>query len=129
MIREDRLRLHELGTPRCLVPLRATGPVGCRAEGGLVPGNVMSDDEARRELDKDVYAAIKRQRDLQPGVWTILRAGHKAALVCDARCCWIPVGGTLRNPGRAARDIARRMARHPLDLDDPRARAPRGSTD
>ena len=94
-----------------------------------MPGNPMTDAEARRELNKEIAAAILRQKELQPGVWELVRSGHKAALICDARCCWIPVGGTVSNPGRAARDIARRMARHPLDEADPRARAPRGSTD
>ena len=89
----------------------------------------MSDDEARRELDKEISEAIAQQRSRQPGVWTILRAGHKAALSCNADCCWISVGGTVRNPGRAARDIVRRMARHPLEDGDPRSRKRQGSTD
>lgn len=83
----------------------------------------------RPGLNKEIAEAILRQKARQPDVWTLLRSGHKAALVCDAGCCRFPIGGSVRNSGRAARDIARKMARHPLDEGDPRAGTPRGSTD
>ncbi len=96
------------------------------ARGDVVAGDPMTLAQARRELDKEIYEAIERQMSDQRGVWTVTRGGHKAVLICDAGCCRISVGGTVRNPARAARDIARRMARHPQPEDDPRARVRRG---
>jgi hypothetical protein len=62
----------------------------------------MSDKDARNELQKDIFAAIRQQMSRQPDVWSIVRGGHKALLMCNAGCCRISVGGTVQNPGRTA---------------------------
>lgn len=85
-------------------------------------GDVLTLQQARKQLDKEVFAAIERQLAAHPDVWTITKGGHKAVLLCCGGCCAISVGGTIRNPQRAARDIARRMAAHPLSDGDPRSR-------
>jgi hypothetical protein len=54
--------------------------------------------------------------------WTLRKEGHWGRLYCPCagKCTTIPVGGTPRNAGQAARKIERLAARCPLDPDDPR---------
>lgn len=60
--------------------------------------------------------------ELDKQKWVLRDEGHWGRLYCPCagKCTTIPVPGTPRNPGQAARRIARVAARCPLDPDDPR---------
>lgn len=75
--------------------------------------------------DKEIREVLKR---LVADGWTLRKEGHWGRLYCvcaEGRCLAIPVPGTARDPGRTARNLARRAKLCPLPEGDPR-RAPGG---
>ncbi|MFF7457370.1 hypothetical protein [Kitasatospora sp. NPDC008115] len=53
--------------------------------------------------------------------WRIFKEGHKARLrcPCDNRCTTLPIPGTPRDAGNAAKRIKREASRCPLPADSP----------
>ncbi|MFF3455858.1 hypothetical protein ACFYXH_16380 [Streptomyces sp. NPDC002730] len=73
---------------------------------------------------KEIREVLKR---LVAVGWTLRKEGHWGRLYCTCAegCLTIPVPGTAKNPGRTARNLARRAKLCPLPEGDPR-RAPGG---
>ncbi|MBT2395052.1 hypothetical protein [Streptomyces sp. ISL-100] len=70
--------------------------------------------------DKEIREVLKR---LVAAGWALRKEGHWGRLYCSCPgggCLTIPVPGTAKNPGRTARNIARRAKLCPLPEDDPR---------
>lgn len=70
--------------------------------------------------DKEIRIVLKR---LIADGWTLHKEGHWGRLYCscpEGGCLTIPVPGTAKNPGRTARNLARRAKLCPLPEGDPR---------
>lgn len=72
---------------------------------------------------KEIRVVLKQ---LVADGWVLRKEGHWGRLYCPCvggGCLTVPVPGTPENPGRAARNLARRAKLCPLPEGDPR-RAP-----
>ena len=72
-----------------------------------------------KHQDPAVRSVLK---DLVDQGWTLRKEGHWGRLYCPCPgggCTTIPVGGTPKNPGQAAKTIKRLAGRCPLPPGDP----------
>lgn len=67
-------------------------------------------ETARRGLKKEIYDVVEEWTGKG---WRLREQGHKYALYCPCGRTWVRVDGTPRNPGSAARAIARSCSRCP----------------
>ena len=86
-------------------------PVEACVVGPLVSVGTLPCKEIREVVERLVKAG-----------WELRAEGHKATSYCpcEGQCPTIPVPGTPRNAGSAARRIERRAKLCPLPPDDPR---------
>jgi len=71
---------------------------------------MVSAADLRREVDREVFDVLVH---LERRGWRLRRSGHKATLYCPCGQDTIAVPGTAKNPGNAARRIAREAGRCP----------------
>ncbi len=76
----------------------------------MAAGDWVTAAELRREVDAEVHTVLAA---LEEQGWRIRRSAHKATLYCPCGRDTIPVPGSAKNPGNAARRIATAAARCP----------------